>query len=172
MFSFIPKAQEKDAVSIKQKTISEARYLKSIYKTDKAISLLSGLLRPDCFDEELLSELADCHMQAGDYESAASTYRMLQLHAPDNILYSIKLMGIYYRLKDYPSSAEYGKSIIRKDTIPAIISMTGDSFNMMDKADSALAYYELYLRVGKANPAVVSKAATFYGRAINAFTGF
>ena len=80
MFPIIPKAQEKDALSIKQKTISEARYLKSRYKTDKAITLLSGLLRPDCFDEELLSELADCHMQAGDYESAASTYRMLQLH--------------------------------------------------------------------------------------------
>ena len=63
MFPFLPKAQEKDAVSIKQKTISEARYLKSIYETDKAITLLSGLLRPDCFDEELLSELADCHMQ-------------------------------------------------------------------------------------------------------------
>ena len=55
----IASAQSPGTVKDRKAVIDEARYLKSIYKTDKAIELLSGLLSPEQFDEEVLNELAD-----------------------------------------------------------------------------------------------------------------
>ena len=62
---------------------------------------LSALITPQAgFDEEALAELADCHFQHGDYETAAGTYQMLSLKAPDNILYRLKQMQIAMRMQD------------------------------------------------------------------------
>lgn len=158
----IASAQSPGTVKDRKAVIDEARYLKSIYKTDKAIELLSGLLSPEQFDEEVLNELADCHIQAGDIESAANTYSTLLMMNPESILYRIRMMNIAYRSKDYKASAEMGISIIRRDTIPAIVSLTADSFNMAEMPDSALAYYEMYMRQNPANPAVISKAAKIH----------
>ncbi|MGM9736827.1 MAG: tetratricopeptide repeat protein [Candidatus Cryptobacteroides sp.] len=155
-------AQTSGTVKDRQAVIEEARYLKSIYKTEKAIELLSGLLSPEQFDEEVMNELAECHIQAGDLESAANMYSTLLMMNPESILYRIRMMSIAYRSKDYKASAEMGLSIIQRDTIPAIISLTGDSFNMANMPDSALAYYGMYMRLNPANPAVVSKAAKIH----------
>lgn len=65
---------------------------------------------------------------------------------PESILYRIKLMLTTYRSKDYKSSSELGLSIIKRDTIPAIVSLTADSFNMMAMPDSALIYYNMSLQ--------------------------
>ena len=58
-------AQPADSLA-RRAALTEARYLKSIYKTDAAIERLSSLIRPEAFDEEVLSELADCHFTNGD----------------------------------------------------------------------------------------------------------
>lgn len=58
-------AQVADPQSDRNAALSEARYLKSIFKIDEAIERLSAFVTPDRFDEEILSELADCHFQNG-----------------------------------------------------------------------------------------------------------
>lgn len=85
-------AQVADPQSDRNAALSEARYLKSIFKIDEAIERLSAFVTPDRFDEEILSELADCHFQNGDYESAAGTYFLLTSKFPRNILYKVKQM--------------------------------------------------------------------------------
>ena len=156
------KSQSIEPAKDRKTVIEEARYLRSIYRTEKAIEMLTGLLGPEQFDEEVMNELADCHLQAGDLESAANTYSALLLMNPENILYKIRMMNIAYKSKDYLSSINLGSTIIQKDTIPAIVSLTGDSFNMMEMPDSAIAYYNLYLKLNPANPSVVSKAAKIH----------
>ena len=66
--------------------LAQARYLKSIYRIDEAVELLSALVRPGGMDEGVLSELADCHFQSGDLAGAAGTYFMLSAHQPENVL--------------------------------------------------------------------------------------
>lgn len=142
--------------------LAEARYLKSVYKTDAAISLLSELLRADEFDSELLGEMAECHIQSGDYDSAVSTYSMLSAKEPDNLLYKIKLMSLTYRLKEYGRCASLGRAVLQLDTIPAMISLTGDAFNQMGQLDSALVYYDHCLKLNPVNASVLSKAAKIH----------
>lgn len=146
----------------RQRTINEARHLKNIYKTEAAIDLLSTLVSADSFDAEVLSELADCHMQTGDLESAASTYHLLSLKDTMNVLYKVKLMNIAYRQKSYPSCIELGRNILQLDTIPAIISLTGDAFNQMEARDSALVYYNMCLGINPYSTSVISKASKIY----------
>ena len=159
---FVVSAQaqpQPDSLVQRREALSEARYLKSIYKTDAAIETLSALVTTGAMDEEVLAELADCHFQNGDYEAAAGTYQMLSLRAPDNLLYQIKQMQLAYRMKDYQACASFGQKILSRDSIPAVAALTGDAFNLAGQNDSALVYYRHALALKPRNEAVVSKAA-------------
>ena len=151
-------AQPADSLA-RRAALTEARYLKSIFKTDAAIERLSGLVTPGVFDEEVLSELADCHFVNGDYETAAGTYQLLSLHEPDNLLYRIKQMQIAFRMKDYSACASLGRSILARDSIPAVAALVGDAYNLAGFSDSALVCYRQALALKPRNEAVVSKAA-------------
>ena len=82
--------------------LAQARYLKSIFKTNEAIEALVSVMSPQYFDEGVMAELADCHFQNGDYEDAADTYTMLSSLVPNNILYKVRLMQTRYRQKEQP----------------------------------------------------------------------
>ena len=151
-------AQTPDSLDFRKGILAEARYLKSIYKTDEAIEKLSELVKPEGFDEDVLSELADCHFQSGDYESAAGTYFLLSSRAPDNVLYKIRQMQTYARLKAWPQSIQAGREVLQLDSIPAVLSFIGDSFRQMESADSALWYYRRSLAMRPMNESVVAKA--------------
>jgi tetratricopeptide (TPR) repeat protein len=138
--------------------LTEARYLKSIYRTDDAVELLSTLVQPGAMDEGVLAELADCHFQSGVYEDASGTYFLLSSRFPDNLLYKIRLMQAHYRLKDYPQSIQAGREVLRRDSIPAVVSLVGDAFRQMEQADSALWYYRKSLALKPGSETVVSKA--------------
>ena len=135
-----------------------ARYLKSIYRTDDAIEMLSSLVHPDALDEGVLAELADCHFQSGSYEDAAGTYFLLSSLQPDSILYKIRLMQAYFRLRAFPQSIQAGRDILQLDSIPAVVSYVGDAFRQMEQADSALWYYRRALSMKPMNESVVAKA--------------
>lgn len=138
--------------------LTQARYLKSIYRTDDAIEALSALVQPGAMDEEVLAELADCHFQNGNYEDAAGTYYLLSSYSRDKILYMIRLMQASFRLKAYPQSIQAGQAVLQKDSIPAVISYVGDAFRQMEQADSALWYYRKALGMKPMNENVLSKA--------------
>ena len=139
--------------------ITRARYLKSIYRTDDAIDLLSELVQPGVPDEGVLAELADCHFQSGAYENAAGTYFMLSSFSPGNILYKIRLMQAYYRLKDYRQSIWAGRAVLQLDSIPAVLSYVGDAFRQIEDSDSALWYYRRALALRPMNQSTLAKAA-------------
>ena len=158
LLSGVAAAQPADSLA-RRAALAEARYLKSLFKTDAAIERLSGLVTPGVVDEEVLSELADCHFVNGDYETAAGTYQLLSLHEPDNLLYRIKQMQIAFRMKDYLASASLGRNILARDSIPAVAALAGDAYNLAGLTDSALVCYRQALALKPRNEAVVSKAA-------------
>ena len=138
--------------------LAEARYLKSIYRTDDAIEKLSALVQPGAMDEGVLAELADCHFQSGAYEDAAGTYFLLSSKSPDNLLYHIRLMQAYSRQKAYPQSIQAGRAVLQRDSIPAVLSFVGDSVRQLEQADSALWYYRRSRALKPMNETVLSKA--------------
>ena len=138
--------------------LTRARYLKSIYRTDDAIEQLAALIQPGVMDEAVIAELADCHFQSGNYEDAAETYFMLSSVSRENILYKIRLMQSYYRLKAYTQSIQAGQSVLQQDSIPAVFSLVGDAFRQIEQPDSALLYYRKALSLKPMYEPVVAKA--------------
>ena len=138
--------------------LSQARYMKSIFRTDDAIEMLSELVQPEAMDEVVLAELADCHFQSGDYEGAAGMYGMLSTLQPGNILYKIRLMQVFARLKAWPQSIQAGREVLQLDSIPAVLTYVGDSFRQMEQPDSAIAYYRKSLSLRPKNEATTAKA--------------
>lgn len=155
---FSANANVPDSLDNREKVLSEARYLKSIFKTDEAVEKLSALVGQTAFDEDALFELADCHFQRGDYESAAATYSLLSSNAPGNILYKIRQMQTYSRLKEWSKSIQAGHEALLLDTIPAVLSFVGDSFRQLEQSDSAIWYYRRSLAIKPHNETVVAKA--------------
>lgn len=155
---FSANANVPDSLDNRAKVLSEARYLKSIFKTDEAVEKLSALVGQTAFDEDALFELADCHFQKGDYESAAATYSLLSANAPGNILYKIRQMQTYSRLKEWSKSIQAGHEVLLLDTIPAVLSFVGDSFRQLEQSDSAIWYYRRSLAIKPHNEPVVAKA--------------
>lgn len=144
--------------SHRDSVLAQAKYLKSIYKTDEAIEMLSALVNPQMLDEQVFAELADCHFQSGDFQTAAGTYFLLSSRIPGNVLYKIRQMQIYSRLKAWPQSIQAGREVLQIDTIPAVLGVIGDSFRQMEQGDSALWYYCRSLAYKPMNEAVLSKA--------------
>lgn len=142
--------------------IAQARYLRSIYKTDQAIELLYGLITPGAIESEVLSEIAECHIQNGEYEAAEGIYYMVTSQNPDNLKYQIRHFSVLIRLKAYQTAAATGRKVLALDSIPAIMTLTGDCWNYMESYDSALVYYNMSLRHKPMNESVVSKAAKIH----------
>lgn len=153
-------AQPADSLAeARRSALAEARYLKSIYKTDAAIEVLSAWVGQERFDEDVMAELADCHFQNGDYELAAGTLNILALQSPDNLFYPIRQMQVAMRMKDYLACARFGRTVLSLDSIPAVAALMGDALNLAGQADSALVLYRQALALKPHNEAVVSKAA-------------
>lgn len=150
--------QAQDSLAVRTQTIAQARRLKSIYKIDEAVNLLSTLFNPEVFDEELFMELADCHYQNGDYASAAGTYFLLSTHAPDNVLYKIRQMQTYGRMKAWPQCVQAGKEALQLDSIPAVYTYVGDAFKQLEQPDSAICYYRRSLELRPNNESTAAKA--------------
>ena len=155
MMVFVPLGAQ---TAHRDSVLAQARYLKNIYRTDDAIEMLAAILEPGVMDEGVLAELADCHFQNGAYEDASGTYFILSSLKPDSILYKIRLMQSYYRLKAYPQSIQAGQAVLQLDSIPAVVSFVGDGYRQIEQADSALWYYRRALAMKPMNEAVVAKA--------------
>ena len=136
----------------------QARYLKSIYRTDDALEALAALMPPGAPDEEVLAELADCHFQNGDYEKAADSYFLLSSLSPGNILYKIRRMQTFFRIKAWPQCIQAGHEVLQIDSIPAVLSIIGDCFRHTEQSDSALYYYRRSLAQKPLDKTVLSKA--------------
>ena len=157
-------AQAPDSLNLRKSVLAEARYLKSICKTDEAIEKLSELVVPGVFDEDVLAELADCHFQGGDYSSAAGTYFMLSSRSPGNILYRIRQMQTYSRLKAWLDKAidmlqpdpatmsrihqQYGLCYYRMQDISAL-STVAYCYEQKKDYRQAVQWYERYLQVAR-----------------------
>ena len=68
-------------------------------------------------------------------------------------------MQIAFRMKDYSACASLGRSILARDSIPAVAALVGDAYNLAGLTDSALVCYRQALALKPRNEAVVSKAA-------------
>lgn len=138
-------AQETNTISLgetnSESILAQARKLKNLWKFEEAIALLENNASDStCYS--VLSELADCYYLTDRNREAEMLYSYLKQNSEDNIFYSIRLMAINYRAGNYPMSIVHGQDVLSKDSIPAVLSLIGDSYNKMNCSDSAYIFYE------------------------------
>ena len=139
--------------------LQKARCLKKLYRADEAAETIAEVLHIDQFNVELMAELAECNMQAGNIEDAFRLYSLLSGMQPDNVYFKICQARILYREKQYKESIAACKSIISQDSIPDILSLTADAYKNIGAADSALVYYDHVLRMKPYHVQTLSKKA-------------
>lgn len=139
--------------------LQKARCLKKLYRADEAAETIAEVLNIDQFNVELMAELAECNMQAGNTEDAFRLYSLLSGMQPDNVYFKICQARILYREKQYKESIAACKSIISQDSIPDILSLTADAYKNIGAVDSALVYYNHVLHMKPYHVQTLSKKA-------------
>ena len=69
--------------------LHKARCLKKLYRAEEAAETIAEVLHIDQFNVELMAELAECHMQAGNTEEAFNLYSLLSRMKSDNVYFKI-----------------------------------------------------------------------------------
>ena len=139
--------------------LQKARCLRKLYRAEEAAEVLGEVLHIDQFNTELMAELAECHTQAGNTADAYGLYSILAGMQPGNVYFRICQARILYREKQYVESISACKEILARDSIPEILSMTGDAYKNLGNADSALVYYNKVLALKPRHVATISKKA-------------
>ena len=149
-------AENADSIGL---ALQKARCLRKLYRAEEAASALAEVLHIDQYNIELMAELAECHTQTGNTEDAFRLYSLLSGMQPDNIYFKICQARILYREKQYGESISVCMDIIQKDSITEILSMIGDGYKNLGKADSALVYYDHVLARRPGHTSTISKKA-------------
>ena len=139
--------------------LQKSRCLRRLYRMSEAVDVLAEVLYLDQFNIELMADLAESHMQAGNSMDAFNLYGILTQMQPDNPYFKICQARILYREKQYEESIAACKVITAQDTIPEILSITADAYKSLGKADSALVYYNHVLAMRPGHVPTMSKKA-------------
>ena len=150
-------AQNKETVI--DLALQKSRCLRRLYRMNEAVEVLADVLYLDQYNVELMADLAESHMQAGNSIDAYNLYGLLSQMQPDNTYFKICQARILYREKQYEESIAACKVITAQDTIPEILSMTADAYKNLGKADSALVYYNHVLAMRPMHVPTLSKKA-------------
>ena len=150
-------AQNKETVI--DLALQKARCLRRLYRMQESVEVLAEVLYLDQYNMELMADLAESHMQAGNTLEAFNLYGILTQMQPDNPYFKICQARILYREKQYEGSIAACKVITAQDTIPEILSMTADAYKSLGKADSALVYYNHVLAMRPGHVPTMSKKA-------------
>ena len=155
-----PLRAQTDSISFDvRQSLENARQLRRLCKTDQAIDTLMAALQHNTSDMEVLTELAECHTSAGNTEEAYGWWVMLSTMQPDNLYFQIAQARLLYREKAYEECIRVCRGITARDTIPDILAMTADAYRLSGKADSALVYYNEFLRIKPHHARTISKKA-------------
>lgn len=155
-----PLRAQTDSISFDvRQSLENARQLRRLCKTDQAIDTLMAALQHNTSDMEVLTELAECHTSAGNTEEAYGWWVMLSTMQPDNLYFQIAQARLLYREKAYEECIRICRGITARDTIPDILAMTADAYRLSGKADSALVYYNEFLRIKPHHARTISKKA-------------
>jgi tetratricopeptide (TPR) repeat protein len=139
--------------------LQKARCLRRLYRMQESVEVLADVLYLDQFNIELIADLAESHMQVGNTPEAFKLYGILSQMQPENSYFKICKARILYREKQYEECISACMEIIARDSIPEILTMTADAYRNLDKADSALVYYDHVLGKRPKHVATMSKKA-------------
>ena len=84
--------------------LQKSRCLRRLYRMSEAVDVLAEVLYLDQFNIELMADLAESHMQAGNSMDAFNLYGILTQMQPDNPYFKICQARILYREKQYEES--------------------------------------------------------------------
>ena len=146
-----------DSTTARSLVLRKAALLKRMYCFDEAAEALSSLLSPGAVDTEVLSELADCHYQAGRSAEAMLLYMQLTQLRPEDLGSQVRFMSLLNRAGALSDVVERGREVLQRDTLIPVLTLVGDAFNKMEQPDSAMRYYGAALRRRPRNASVVSK---------------
>ncbi len=146
--------------AVRDLSLQKAKCLKKLFKYNTAAETLAGILEAD--DLEVMSELADCHAQAGRNEEAMLLYRQLSAFRPDNLYYKVQKAAMEYKSGDYSGCINTGRQICLTDTIPTILTLMAGSFNQLNRRDSALVYYGKVLEINPYSRGTITSRCNIY----------
>lgn len=134
--------------------LQKARCQRKLWRYQEACETLESIAYVE--DLEVMGELADSYVAAGQMEKALDTYTLLSSLQPENIYFSIQRASLLFKTESYMDCAELGKSICERDPNASVYSLIGGSYSNLNQPDSALVYYRKALEMNPLKAATVT----------------
>ena len=117
-----------------------AQCLRKMYRYDEAVEALGAVVALD--------------------RRANPVYGIITMIDPVNLYFRVQQTMLYYYCGLYEDCIANAEMVMAVDSIPAIVSLAGDSWNMLGQPDSALVCYREALRLNPYNEKVIDKASS------------
>lgn len=139
-----------------------AQCLRKMYRYDEAVEALGAVVALDrrANPVPVMAEIADCRIQQGDLTEALNLYGIITMIDPVNLYFRVQQTMLYYYCGLYEDCIANAEMVMAVDSIPAIVSLAGDSWNMLGQPDSALVCYREALQLNPYNEKVIDKASS------------
>ena len=136
-----------------------AQCLRKLYRFDEAVEALGAVIALDraANPVPVMAEIADCNIQQGNLTEALEIYSLIAMIDPANLYYRIQKTVLYYYLGMYEDCIASAESVMATNSVPTIISLAGDCWNVLGQPDSALVHYREALTVNPYNVNVIDK---------------
>lgn len=121
----------------------KAQCLKKLYNYEGAVEAFGAVLALDSKANPVpvLAEIADCNIQQGNLTEALNLYGLITIMDPANLYFRMQKTVLYYYCGMYEDCIAGAESVMAVESIPAMVSLAGDSWNMLGQPDSALVCY-------------------------------
>ena len=139
-----------------------AQCLRKLYRFDEAVEALGAVIALDraANPVPVMAEIADCRIQQGDLTEALNLYGVVIMLDPVNLYFRVQQTLLFYYCGLYEDCIANAEKIMAVDSIPAIVSLAGDSWNMLGRPDSALVCYREALELNPYNANLIDKASS------------
>lgn len=138
-----------------------AQCLRKLYRYEDAVEALGRVmaLGGGSVMVPVMAEIADCRIQQGNTAEALNIYGLVTMMDPENLYFLVQQTVLFYHCGMFADCIANAGRVMARDSIPAVISLAGDSYNMLGQPDSALVFYRKALSSNPYNARVVDKAS-------------
>jgi tetratricopeptide (TPR) repeat protein len=154
----------KDSLNVELLTL-KGRALAADFKVQQAKDVFTMAYQMDSANTVTLFELVNVCRQLGDSKQAiAYCQRIVGLH-PESFFFTIHLSNLYYGIEDFRMAKEILLPLYRMDSLNAyVLKQLANSFNELQQADSAIAFYRKYLDIAPYDAGITGKLVNLFIR--------
>jgi len=156
-----------DSLSV-EVLILKGRALAANFQVQQAVAVFNKAYLLDSANATTLFELVNGYRQMGDSKQAIAYCRKIVGLQPESVFFTIQLSNLYYGIDEFGRAKDILLPLYQRDSLnPYVLKQLANSYNELQQADSAIAFYVRYLYMVPYDAGITGKLTNLFIRKRN-----